>query len=148
MFLQVTVSTSGHRLLAEDAIQSLINDILPHATIICPNIPEALLLLSAAGVEHVASPQNREDLRRIAHALRTLGPEYVLLKGGHCALRNDGVVAHSEEDRQMVVDLLVGDDLLLELENRYQASKSTHGTGCSLACKSLSCSAYMQSPWC
>eukprot|EP00913_Durusdinium_trenchii_P022479 g21116.t1 len=73
----VMVSTSGHTLLQEDAIQSLKEEVFPHATIITPNLPEACLLLGLKEIKTVAS------MEEAARQLTALGPRWVLVKGGH-----------------------------------------------------------------
>src|ERR1700679_247659 len=70
----VMVAESGARLLDESAIEALVNDLLPLVTIATPNIPEARVL---AGLGEDAS---QEDLAR---AVRLLGPDAVVITGGH-----------------------------------------------------------------
>lgn len=132
---QVMVSTSGSQLLAHDAIKGLLQHLLPVATILTPNIPEARLLLEEAGVV-VQQPRNVEDLVSLSKAVQGLGPKYVLIKGGHLPLKRDGTAANSDEEREIVIDVLYGDGVETRVETDYQKSKNTHGTGCSLACKS------------
>lgn len=128
------VSTSGHRLLPSEAVRELREHLLSIATIATPNVPEALLLLSDAG-KAVASPKNVNDLINIAKAVQALGPNYVLVKGGHLALNKNGSAAETDTERELMVDVLYGDGEVNRIETSYQASKNTHGTGCSLACK-------------
>ncbi|TXZ06299.1 bifunctional hydroxymethylpyrimidine kinase/phosphomethylpyrimidine kinase [Vibrio mimicus] len=111
----VMISTSGHHLLAEDAVVILKNELLPLASIITPNLPEAAVLVGMAEQEWQQNPQ-----QGIA-ALRQLDTQAVLLKGGH---------NHQQMD---------SDDLLIEVDNIHHfrapriATKNTHGTGCSLS---------------
>ncbi|HGH6014927.1 TPA: bifunctional hydroxymethylpyrimidine kinase/phosphomethylpyrimidine kinase [Vibrio mimicus] len=111
----VMISTSGHHLLAEDAVVTLKNELLPFASIITPNLPEAAVLVGMTEQEWQQNPQ-----QGIA-ALRQLDTQAVLLKGGH---------NHQQMD---------SDDLLIEVDNIYHfrapriATKNTHGTGCSLS---------------
>jgi hydroxymethylpyrimidine kinase/phosphomethylpyrimidine kinase len=128
------VSTSGSQLLPEKAICELRLKLLPKATILTPNVPEAKLLLSDAG-KTVIEPQNVEDLIEIAKEVQSLGPKYVLLKGGHLPLKKDGTIARTDEEKERMVDILYGDGQVTKIETSYQRSKNTHGTGCSLACK-------------
>lgn len=130
------VSTSGSQLLPQNAVCKLREDLLPLATILTPNVPEALLLLSDAGTT-VHDPQDLESLISIAKAVQKLGPRYVLLKGGHVPLRSDGSVAKTEDERQLMVDILYGDGMVMKIETAYLKSRNTHGTGCSLACKCI-----------
>lgn len=63
-----------------------------------------------------------------------MGPRWVLVKGGHVPLRADLTAASSEAEREAVVDVLLGPDgYVLRMPGPWQASTSTHGTGCSLA---------------
>jgi hydroxymethylpyrimidine kinase/phosphomethylpyrimidine kinase len=129
------VSTSGSQLLAPAAVSTLIDSLLPLTTILTPNLPEAKLLLETAGVE-VRDPENVEEIVAMAHKIHGLGPRWVLLKGGHLPLTRGKVVSKSESDREVVLNVLVGEGGLSILESEYLESNNTHGTGCSLACKS------------
>ena len=128
------VSTSGSQLLPEKAVHELRLKLLSKATILTPNIPEAKLLLSDSG-KSVSDPQDIDDLVKMAKEVQTLGPAYVLLKGGHLPLRKDGKIARTEEEKEMMVDILYGENAVTKIETAYHRSKNTHGTGCSLACK-------------
>src|SRR6266480_3239300 len=127
------VSTSGSQLLPEDAVETLIKELLPVTTILTPNIPEAKLLLQTAGIEFI-EPKEENDLDRIAIAVQRLGPEHVLLKGGHLPFNKYGTVATSEAERAVVKNVLASTDGTSSYMNfAYLRSKNTHGTGCSLA---------------
>lgn len=126
------VSTSLHQLLPPEAIRDLRQKLLPLTTVLTPNIPEAQLLLRDAGHE-VADPASPEDLKKLAQSLHKLGPDAVLLKGGHIPLTVDYRRPTSEEERCVVVDVLFDGKEFLLVETRYLRSKNTHGTGCSLA---------------
>lgn len=128
------VSTSGSHLLPPDAIKIMREELLPLATILTPNVPEAMLLLADAGIEADA-PESVDDLVNIAKIVQSLGPKFVLLKGGHLPLQRNGSVASVESEKEIVVDVLYGDGKHIRIESAYQNSKNTHGTGCSLACK-------------
>lgn len=132
---QVMVSTSGSHLLPESAISTLIERLLPLTTILTPNLPEAELLLKIAGV-NVEPPQNVDDMLNIAKRIQQLGPKYVLLKGGHLPLTKGRLVSKSEEEKDIVLNVLVSKDETSLMESPYLRSNNTHGTGCSLACKS------------
>ena len=128
------VSTSGSRLLAKEAVRELRDDLLPNCTILTPNVPEALLLLSDAG-KPAEEPKNVEGLIDLAKALQAMGPKYVLLKGGHLPFKADGTVAETDAERVLMVDVLFGEGEVTRIETTYSKSRNTHGTGCSLACK-------------
>ena len=134
--LQVMVSTSGSQLLPQNAISTLINKLLPLTTVLTPNLPEAKLLLETAQID-VQEPENVEDVIDMAHRLLRLGPKWVLLKGGHLPLTRGRVVSKEESDRDVVLNVLVGESGMTMLESEYVKSENTHGTGCSLACESL-----------
>lgn len=128
------VSTSGHQLLPAQAVRDLRENLLPIATIITPNVPEAMLLLSDSG-KSATDAKNVDDLIEIAKAVQSLGPKYVLVKGGHLPFKKDGTVAETTTEKALMVDILYGDGAVTKIETLYQPSKNTHGTGCSLACK-------------
>ncbi|KAK2612194.1 trifunctional hydroxymethylpyrimidine kinase/phosphomethylpyrimidine kinase/thiaminase [Conoideocrella luteorostrata] len=132
----VMVSTSGAQLLPHEAIQELSRHLLPLTTVLTPNVPEARLILLENGVYALANKeiQSATDVESIGREIRALGPNWVLVKGGHLPFRSDMTVAQTEEEKQLVVDVLVGpDNQILRVVSPYQASTSTHGTGCSLA---------------
>ncbi|KAI9646870.1 trifunctional hydroxymethylpyrimidine kinase/phosphomethylpyrimidine kinase/thiaminase [Ciborinia camelliae] len=128
----VMVSTSGSQLLPSTAIRNLRELLLPNTTVLTPNVPEAKLLLSDAG-KFVEEPKNLDDLKNIAKEVQSLGPRYVLVKGGHLPFKKDGTVATKEEEKELMVDILYGEGVFTEIRARYQKSRNTHGTGCSMA---------------
>ena len=129
------VSTSGSALLAEAAISTLIESLLPLTTVLTPNLPEAELLLKTAN-KPFASPQNVEDIVSIARAIKPLGPKYVLVKGGHLPMTKGRLVSTNEAEKHVVLNVLLGpDDQITVMETGYLKSRNTHGTGCSLACE-------------
>ncbi len=73
----VMVATSGARLLETDAARALIEVLLPWATLVTPNIPEAEVLAGCAPIRTL------EQARAAGVRILALGPEYVLVKGGH-----------------------------------------------------------------
>lgn len=129
----VMVATSGAKLLPPSAVSELTALILPLTTLLTPNIPEANLLLTGSG-HQPPTVRRVADMEAIGRSLRRLGPEWVLVKGGHVPLRKDYSAAESSDDRCFVVDVLVGPgDHVFRVESAYQNSRHTHGTGCSLA---------------
>jgi hydroxymethylpyrimidine kinase/phosphomethylpyrimidine kinase len=130
------VSTSGSALLPTAAISTLIDSLLPLTTLLTPNLPEAELLLKIAG-KSLRSPENVEDIIKIARAIKELGPKNVLLKGGHLPMTKGRLVPKSEAEKHIILNVLVGDQgEVTILETAYLKSRNTHGTGCSLACRS------------
>jgi len=111
----VMVAKSGAPLLADDAVEALLEDLLPLAALVTPNLPEATRL--------TGFPVDTEEERETAaRALAARGPA-VLLKGGH----GEGAE---------VVDLLLdpaGPEPLRRFRNPRLATRATHGTGCTLS---------------
>ena len=130
----VMIATSGAQLLPNEAVQNLRMNLLPLTTILTPNIPEARLLLQNARLE-VPETNSLDDIVNIARVLQSLGPRYVLIKGGHLPLTKDGHISKEEADRHSIVDVLYDGREATIYETGYLSSKNTHGTGCSLACK-------------
>lgn len=140
----VMVATTGAELLPPEALRELRGRLLPRATVLTPNIPEARLLLADAGLGGALPPDaamgwGAADLEAAGRALLSLGPEWVLVKGGHAPLRRaDYAAAGTDAEREVVVDVLCGKGGCVRIETDFQTSRNTHGTGCSLACESLS----------
>ncbi|KAL9104728.1 MAG: hypothetical protein Q9163_000340 [Psora crenata] len=128
----VMVSTSGAQLLPDDAVRNLCEHLLPLATILTPNIPEAHLLLQNAGVD-IPAINSIHELVRMAEQTQKLGPRHVLLKGGHLPLKENGEIAKHEHEQERIINVLHDGAKAVILEADYIASKNTHGTGCSLA---------------
>ena len=108
----VMVASAGSSLIKQEAVQTLIQELLPISTLVTPNIPEAQVL---SGM----SIQNKEDM--IA-AAKQIGDQYqcaVLLKGGHSI--NDAN------------DLLYADGEFHWFEGKRINNPNTHGTGCTLS---------------
>ncbi|KDE04578.1 hypothetical protein MVLG_04958 [Microbotryum lychnidis-dioicae p1A1 Lamole] len=122
----VCVATSGHQLLPFDALESLKKHLVPLATIITPNIPEAELLSSS----EPGSIRSVDDMRNCAIRLGQLGVRWVYLKGGHMPLTNG-----NSGTEKFVVDLLWDSVERKEVlaQRRWYDSKNTHGTGCTLS---------------
>ncbi|MFC4559959.1 bifunctional hydroxymethylpyrimidine kinase/phosphomethylpyrimidine kinase [Virgibacillus kekensis] len=75
----VMIGKMNSKLLADDAIDALKKELIPDASIITPNMPEASVLLNGRNLENV------DDLRQAAVDLHKLGPANVLVKGGRLA---------------------------------------------------------------
>jgi len=110
----VFVSKHGHVLLSDDAVGALRTRILPLATIVTPNLPEAARLAGFA-------VETREQMRRAADAILALGAGAVLVKGGHL------------QDPARSDDLVVGPSWEGWLEGERIDTPNTHGTGCTLS---------------
>lgn len=129
-------STSGAVLLPHDAIKTMCDQLLPLTDLLTPNIPEAQLILKEAGRGEMEI-HSLDDMKRLAKAVQQLGPKNVLLKGGHSPLDKGYQVPKDDADRLLIVDVLCCGDSISTMESRYQKSRNTHGTGCSLACMCL-----------
>jgi hydroxymethylpyrimidine/phosphomethylpyrimidine kinase len=110
----VMVAKSGHHLLRDDAVAALRDALVPIAQVITPNLPEAGVLLGER------TPATLADMRQAVRGLHRLGPEWVLLKGGHL----------TGEDS---TDLLFDGTTITELPGRRIDTRNTHGTGCTLS---------------
>jgi hydroxymethylpyrimidine kinase/phosphomethylpyrimidine kinase len=133
LFSKVMVATTGAQLLPTEAVSELRALLLPLTFVLTPNIPEAKLLLTNSG-ETPGAIQRIEDLEDLGRRLRALGPKWVLVKGGHSPFKKDGTAAASPEQREIVIDVLLGPNgEATRIESPYLDSRNTHGTGCSLA---------------
>jgi len=131
------VATTGAELLPSQSVEALREHLIAKATVLTPNLPEALLLLNGGTTSgQIHAVGSTDELQTLAVSLKSLGAEWVLLKGGHCPFTKDGKLAETDEEREVVVNVLVGPRGELALfESEYQQTRSTHGTGCSLACE-------------
>jgi hydroxymethylpyrimidine/phosphomethylpyrimidine kinase len=110
----VMVATSGDRLLDMDAIVALRTKLIPRASLITPNLPEAAALLDQPMASSEGAIENQGRL------LLAMGCGAVLIKGGH------GQGAES-------TDYLISGEGALALAAPRIATQNTHGTGCSLS---------------
>lgn len=111
----VMVATSGDKLLQDEAIETLIKELLPRAKLITPNIPEAEIILNK-------KIESKDDFIKAAKELSDTGAEAVLLKSGH--LHGDSL--------SDILYIPARDDLTEFYENKVK-TKNTHGTGCTLS---------------
>lgn len=110
----VMIAKGGAPLLAEDAIATVRDFLLPLTTVLTPNLPEAAHLLG------LPAASTRNEMLDQAKALCARGPKAVLLKGGHL-------------DGGDSPDVLVTDTGEHWFETPRIATKNTHGTGCTLS---------------
>lgn len=108
----VMVAKSGDYLLLPNAVTALKQDLIPLVTLITPNLPEAQVLVGES---------QDDEMQTIASKLLALGPQAVLLKGGHQEGpdSNDLYLNQQEE--------------MLWLKSPRIVSNNTHGTGCTLS---------------
>lgn len=110
----VMVSKSGDALLQPDAVDALRRDLLPMATIITPNLPEAGVLLARD------APADETAMAEAIEALRALGANAVLMKGGHLNGDDSFDLYDDGRDRE-------------RLRAARIDTRNTHGTGCTLS---------------
>lgn len=111
----VMIAKGGHRLLADAAIDALRQRLLPLASIVTPNLPEAAALL---GCDEATS---ESAMVAQGQALLKLGCQAVLMKGGHLA------------DQLQSPDWLLTADAILPFPAPRIPTRNTHGTGCTLS---------------
>jgi hydroxymethylpyrimidine/phosphomethylpyrimidine kinase len=102
----VMVAESGARLLDEEAEDALRTRLVPRATVVTPNVPEARVLARAG---------DDDDPEALARAIRALGPEIVVVTGGH---------------REQAIDVFFDGERLVELPGERYAEGAAHGSGC------------------
>ncbi len=109
----VMVAKSGDRLLRPDAVDALREDLLPRATLLTPNVPEASDLTGLP-------VEDEDDMRAAGEKLLGMGVPAVLVKGGHL-------------DGDAVVDLFLDGSRVVLLRSHRIHTRATHGTGCTLS---------------
>ncbi|MBR8049484.1 MULTISPECIES: bifunctional hydroxymethylpyrimidine kinase/phosphomethylpyrimidine kinase [Pseudomonadota] len=110
----VMAAKSGDPLLATNAIAAVRDELVPRATVITPNLPEAGLLLDRSPARSL------EAMDDCAAELHRLGPAWVLLTGGHL-------------DSAESVDILYDGDMPQHVSAPRIDTKNDHGTGCTLS---------------
>jgi hydroxymethylpyrimidine/phosphomethylpyrimidine kinase len=108
----VMVSKSGYRLLQPEAQARLVSELLPLATVVTPNIPEAEVITGQTIISF-------EDMQQAAQTIHAMGPKNVLIKGGH-----------RQSD---ATDILFDGEDFYYLPSVRIPTTNTHGTGCSLS---------------
>ena len=109
----VMVAKGGHRLLKEDAVNSLKTFIKNTNPVLTPNIPEAEILTDI-------KINNLTDMKTAAKKIINLGANFVVLKGGHM-------------DAPIMSDLLIVRDVIDQIDTKKIITNNTHGTGCTMA---------------
>ena len=108
----VMISKSGYPLLQPEACATLISELLPLATLVTPNLPEA---------EAISGMQvtKKEEMRPVAEKIIALGAKAVLVKGGHLSDTADDLLFDGQQEKWFAGERI--------------ATKNTHGTGCTLS---------------
>jgi len=115
----VMVAKSGDRLLREDAVAALRELLLPLATVVTPNLPEAEALTGR-------TIESDDDVRRAAKEIVAMGARSAVVKGGH-------------RESAEAVDLLYDGNAFREYAAPWVETASTHGTGCTFASAIAAC---------
>ena len=125
-------SSSGYRLMEEEALTALVRELIPLARLVTPNIPEAETLTGMT----IAS---EADMRRAAVAIRELGARSVLVKGGHLGERKAvGGTQKAEGRRQKAeseaaIDVLDNEGKVTVFREQRISGAGLHGSGCILS---------------
>jgi hydroxymethylpyrimidine/phosphomethylpyrimidine kinase len=110
----VMISKSGAKLLRENAVEALKNELLPLATVVTPNAREAEVLAQMRIL-------NTNDAKLAAKRIAELGPLSVIVKGGHIPVENK------------IVDTVYFDNNYHEFSASFINRRTDHGTGCSFS---------------
>ncbi len=111
----VMVAESGASLLGEDARDALIGRLLPRATVVTPNLPEAAALAAAADPAAAGPADRGADPESLGRAVLALGPSAVVVTGGH---------------RAEAVDLYLDAETLETIGGQRHPDGGAHGSGC------------------
>lgn len=114
----VMIAKSGDHLLEQDAVDTLRQQMVPLATVLTPNLPEAGVLLNSRPAENLHEMQAMAI--KLRHLLATDGERWVFLKGGHLPGNN-------------TIDILHDGDRMIQLPGQRINTRNTHGTGCTLS---------------
>ncbi|MEK0325796.1 MAG: bifunctional hydroxymethylpyrimidine kinase/phosphomethylpyrimidine kinase, partial [Nitrosopumilus sp.] len=110
----VMLSKSGSSLLDTDAVDAMVTSMLPRATVLTPNIHEAEVISNI-------KIRSIKNVKEAAKVISKLGPEAVVIKGGH--LQNNGIA----------IDTLFWRNRFNFFEAKRIDTKDTHGTGCTFS---------------
>lgn len=110
----VLFSSTGRPLLDDEAVRGYLDQLLPHALVVTPNLREARRLSGAA-------VDDEEGMERAARRLAERGPRVVVVKGGHL------------DDRRRAPDVVLADGRLHVLDDERVETDNDHGTGCTLS---------------
>ena len=108
----VMISKSGYPLLAPEACATLIKELLPLATLVTPNLPEAEAITGM-------KVTTKAEMRPVAEKILALGAKAVLVKGGHLDDSADDLLFDGVEE--------------VWFQGERIETKNTHGTGCTLS---------------
>ncbi|HKR02406.1 MAG TPA: bifunctional hydroxymethylpyrimidine kinase/phosphomethylpyrimidine kinase [Pyrinomonadaceae bacterium] len=133
----VVRSTSGYDLIDDEALHALVQELMPLAQVLTPNIPEAERITGLR-------IEDEEGMARAARAMREMGARAVLVKGGHlknadCGLRIAGKGEPEVGNAPNALDLLDMEGRVTLFRGEWIETTSTHGTGCTLSAAIAAC---------
>ncbi len=111
----VMVAESGARLLDDDAREVLVGEVLPRATVVTPNLPEARVLVASGGAPGASSAEHEGEAFELVRTVRALGAATVVLTGGH---------------RREATDVFYDGERLEVLTGERFPDGAAHGSGC------------------
>jgi len=121
----VILSSSGYRLMEAAAVRVLVNELMPLARLVTPNVPEAETLTGM-------TITSEADMRRAAVAIREMGARAVLVKGGHLGERKaEG--GRQKAESEDAVDVLDDEGRVTVFRERRISGAGLHGSGCILS---------------
>ena len=112
----VMVAKGGASLLQEEAVETLINELIPLSFVVTPNIPEAEKLTGIKIITEI-------DRQNAAKSIHSMGADHVIIKGGHLI----------DSSSEQVTDLLYDGDRFHTFTSRRFNTPHTHGTGCTFS---------------
>lgn len=135
----VMESTNGGKLMADDAFEMFVVELLPLARVVTPNIPEAEKL---AGM----NIRDEEDMRQAAARIRELGARAVLVKGGHLDAQPPRLLQSRKKAagetpayRREAIDLIDDDGRVTAYRSEWINAPNVRGTGCMLSSAIAAC---------
>ena len=108
----VMMAKGGEYLVSRDALEPMVQELFPLATVVTPNLQEAAALANLRVTDE-------DGMKEAAYRLKEFGPRYVLIKGGHLS--------------GLPVDLLYDGRVFKTFTSSRHHTKHTHGTGCTFA---------------
>ncbi len=119
----VMVAESGARLLDVDAQDALIAEIVPRASVLTPNLPEARVLAGLPAADGDVITEEEEEARALARAVLALGPAAVVLTGGHRVCASDLLLERPASGGS-------GEASSVEIPGERYPDGAAHGSGC------------------
>ena len=118
----VMVSTSGHKLMTDETIDIIRQELIPLATLVTPNLHEARILESSSEIYESKNKISKSEIKEYANILGKMYNRSFLVKGGH-----------SDDDEMCDVLYDIEEECCSLFHAQKIASKNLHGTGCTLS---------------